>query len=233
MTASVSSLLYGPMPSFTPHSCILSKAQEPLFSTLEAVPWYPWYTSSKPGGWGTHKSRQVWCNERWWLQRCVESRELGAGLVWTCLWRSGKLHRVALIWEGRGGVVRMSWWEKHTRQREQCLQRLRDWEAFGPSKEEHVIWSGWRMGRVLSGGAEVRDKAGEAGAWQAMTSPFRACLLLLLRGSSIPVKPMRGPTLECLLCALYSSAPFRSFLGKCHLPTLGSASTCAPGLMAP
>ena len=55
----------------------------------------------------------------------------------------------------------MSWWEKHTRQREQRLQRLRDWEAFGLFKEEHVIWSGWRMGRVLSGGAEVRDKAGE------------------------------------------------------------------------
>lgn len=65
------------------------------------------------------------------------------------------------MWEGRGGVARMSWWEEHTRQREQHLQTLRDWEAFGLFKEEHVIWNGWRMGFVFRGGAE---EAGEAGA---------------------------------------------------------------------
>lgn len=139
----------------------------------------------------------------------MESKELRAALVRTCLRRSGKLHRGALIWEGRGGVVRMSWWEKHTRQREQRLQRLRDWEAFSLFKEEHVIWNGWRMGCVLSGGAEVRDKAGEAGAWQTMTSPFRACLLLQLRGSSIPVKPMLGTNSRVLTVCFVQLSPFQ------------------------
>lgn len=147
------------------------------------------------------------------LQRCLGVGSSSLGACPNLPAEAGQASQSGTDVGRKRGVVRMSWWEEHTRQGNSACRVSETGKHLATIQGRAHDLEWLEDGVCVKGGAERLERLVPSRQWRHLTEPVYCSNW----GSSICQTNAGDQLLSAYCIALFNSAPLRSFFGKCHL----------------